>query len=63
MQIIDGFLKVKKYWAYVCVVFVGYRLAPPVFGSSANLEALAMDFNSKSVVHGEESDDSQHSER
>ncbi|KAG0583370.1 hypothetical protein KC19_3G131200 [Ceratodon purpureus] len=38
------------------------RLAPPVFGSSANLEALAMDFNSKSAVHGEESDDSQHSE-
>lgn len=37
------------------------RLAPPVFGSSANLEALAMDFNSKSVVHGEVSDDSQHS--
>ncbi|XP_024389139.1 serine/threonine-protein kinase STY46 [Physcomitrium patens] len=39
-----------------------FRLAPPVFGSSANLEALAMDFNSKSVVHGEESDDSHHSE-
>lgn len=42
-----------------------YRLAPPVFGSSANLEALAMDFNSKSVVHAthSESDDSHHSER
>uniref|UniRef100_A0A7I4E4F0 non-specific serine/threonine protein kinase n=1 Tax=Physcomitrium patens TaxID=3218 RepID=A0A7I4E4F0_PHYPA len=38
------------------------RLAPPVFGSSANLEALAMDFNSKSVVHGEESDGSHHSD-
>jgi hypothetical protein len=39
------------------------RLAPPAFGSSANLEALAMDFNSKSMVHANrsESDDSQHS--
>lgn len=46
------------------MVLVGCRLAPPAFGSSANLEALAMDFNSKSVVHGDESaDDSHHSDR
>lgn len=35
------------------------RLAPPVFGTSAN---LTMDINSKSAIHGSESDDSHHSE-
>jgi serine/threonine protein kinase len=39
-----------------------FKLAPPVFGSTPNLEALAMDFNNKSSYNGEDTDDSHHSQ-
>jgi hypothetical protein len=38
-------------------------LAFPAFGSSPNLEALALDFNNKSANAGEDTDDSHHSQR
>lgn len=53
---------VEIYGFYVCYL-VGYRLVFLVFGFLVNLEVFVMDFNSKFVVYGEESDDSYYFER